>query len=338
MAMASLKDVAKKAGVSTATVSRVLNNHPSVMPETRKAVRDAMDYLCYVPSKSAFQLSGKCSGLVAVVVPNLVNPHFCELLATFEEEARYIGKSVVVKTHQNQPQQDKQIIHALMGMGIDSLLWVPTEAEAELSEWLTATHIPVAVVTQVSRFFNSVSVNQSKGAESIAGHFIQTGHTAFGFIAQEGVDNRKVSAWSKKITSQGLSLDKENQFWIAKGEGEKTSGHISTLDEIVEKLATREKTCSCLWVYNDVAASYIIDGLKDKGISVPRGIAIASFDNTLLAQTKKITSVAQPIHEIAHLAFQMVKNKNKQDGIEMHEITSRLIIRESSMNINITTL
>ncbi|MDP0971104.1 LacI family transcriptional regulator, partial [Klebsiella pneumoniae] len=92
-----------------------------------------------------------------VVLPNLVNPHFCELLATVEEEARYIGKSVIVKTHQNQPQQDKHIILTLVGMGIDSLLWVPTEAEAELSEWLSITRIPVAVVTQVSRFFNSVS-------------------------------------------------------------------------------------------------------------------------------------------------------------------------------------
>ncbi|WP_421595796.1 LacI family DNA-binding transcriptional regulator [Rahnella sp. PD4] len=335
--MASIKDVAKKAGVSTATVSRVLNNHPSVIPETRKAVRDAMDYLCYVPSKSAFQLSGKCSGLIAVVVPNLVNPHFCELLATFEEEARYIGKSVIVKTHQNQPQQDKQIIHTLIGMGIDSLLWVPTEAEAELSEWLTATHIPVAVVTQVSRFFNSVSINQSKGAESIAEHFIQTGHTTFGFVAQEGVDNRKVSAWSKKITGQGLTFNKENQFWIAKGEGERTSGHISILDKIIEKLTLWRNECSCLWVYNDVAASYIIDGLKKQGISVPQDIAIASFDNTLLAQTKGITSVAQPIHEIAHLAFQMVKNQSKQEGIEMYEIVSRLIIRESSVNMDITT-
>ncbi|MEL4013421.1 LacI family DNA-binding transcriptional regulator [Dryocola clanedunensis] len=336
--MASIKDVAKKAGVSTATVSRVLNNHPSVIPQTRQAVRDAMDYLCYVPSKSAFQLSGKCSGLIGVVVPNLVNPHFCELLATFEEEARYIGKSAIVKTHQNQPQQDKQIIHTLIGMGIDSLLWVPTEAEAGLSEWLTATAIPVAVVTQVSRFFNSVSIDQAKGAESIAEHFIQTGHTSFGFVAQEGVDNRKVSAWSKKIAGRGLADDKENQFWIAKGAGEKISGHIAILDEIIEKLSARKKACSCLWVYNDVAASYIIDGLKEKGIAVPQDIAIASFDNTLLAQTKKITSIAQPIGEIAHLAFQMVNHKEGQDSIEMYEIVSRLIVRESSMNMTITTL
>ena len=336
--MASIKDVAKKAGVSTATVSRVLNHHPSVTPETRQAVRDAMDYLCYVPSKSAFQLSGKCSGLIGVVLPNLVNPHFSELLATFEEEARYIGKSVIIKTHQNQPQQDKQIIHSLIGMGIDSLLWVPTEAESELAEWLTATRIPVAVVTQVSRFFNSVSINQRKGAEAIAEHFIQTGHTTFGFIAQEGVDNRKVSAWSKKITSQGLTLAKENQFLIAKGEGEKISGHIRILDDIIGILADRKKACSSLWIYNDVAASYVIDGLKERGVAVPQDIAIASFDNTLLAQTKKITSVAQPIGEIAHLAFQMVNNTHKQESIEMYEIVSRLIIRESSIALNITAV
>ncbi|ENV9333142.1 LacI family DNA-binding transcriptional regulator [Klebsiella aerogenes] len=336
--MASIKDVAIKAGVSTATVSRVLNNHHSVAPETRKAVREAMDFLCYVPSKSAFQLSGKCSGLIAVVLPNLVNPHFCELLATFEEEARYIGKTVIVKTHQNQPQIDKQIIYTLISMGIDSLLWVPTEAESELAEWLIATNIPVAVVTLVSRFFNSVSIDQSKGAEVIAEHFIQTGHTTFGFVAQEGADNRKVFSWAKRITAQGLTIDKENQFWIAKGEGEKTSGHISILDDIIVRLAERINHCSSLWVYNDVAASYIIDGLKEKGISVPKDIAIASFDNTLLAQTKKITSVAQPISEIAHLAFQMINNETKQESIEMHEIVSRLIIRESSVSINITLL
>ncbi len=91
-------------------------------------------------------------------------------------------------------------------------------------------------------------------------------------------------------------------------------------------------------MYNDIAANYIIDGLKEKGISAPEDIAIASFDNTLLAQTKKITSVAQPVNEIAHLAFQMVKHQQQPDSIEMHEIVSRLIIRESSVKINITSL
>ncbi|HGH5980088.1 TPA: substrate-binding domain-containing protein, partial [Kluyvera georgiana] len=249
-----------------------------------------------------------------------------------------IGKSVIVKTHQNQPQQDKQLLQTLVGMDIDGLLWVPTEAERELAEWLTITNIPVAVVTQVSRFFNSVSINESKGAESIAEHFIHTGHISFGFIAQDGVDNRKVSAYSKKITRHGLTVADENQFWIPKGEGEKISEHIATLDIIIEKLTQPNTTCSCLLIYNDVAANYVIDGLKKKGLLLPQDIAIASFDNTLLAQTKKITSVAQPINEIAHLAFQMVNHKKQQGNIEMYEIVSRLIIRESSVNINITAL
>lgn len=110
------------------------------------------------------------------------------------------------------------------------------------------------------------------------------------------------------------------------------------MDDIIERLASQKTACTCLMVYNDVAASYIIDGLNSKGISVPQDIAIVSFDNTLLAQTKKITSIAQPISEIAHLAFQMVSNKNNRESIEMYEITSRLIIRESSVNINITAL
>lgn len=66
--MASIRDVATKAGVSTATVSRVINNHASVTMETRRAVHEAMDFLCYVPNRNAVQLSGKCSGLIGVVV------------------------------------------------------------------------------------------------------------------------------------------------------------------------------------------------------------------------------------------------------------------------------
>lgn len=154
----------------------------------------------------------------------------------------------------------------------------------------------------------------------------------------EGVDNRKVSSYSKKIASHGLKLAKDNSFWITKGEGEKVSGHICILDDIIEKLSEPKRTCTCLLVYNDIAANYLIDGLEAKGIAVPEDIAIASFDNTLLAQTKRITSVAQPVSEIAHLAFQMVKYQQQPDSIEMHEIVSRLIIRESSVKINITTL
>ncbi len=91
---------------------------------------------------------------------------------------------MIVKTHQNQPQQDKHIILTLVGMGIDSLLWVPTEAEAELSEWLSITGSR-SPSSPVSRFFNSVSINQT-GAESIAEHFIHTGHLSFGFVARKG--------------------------------------------------------------------------------------------------------------------------------------------------------
>ncbi|BCU55670.1 hypothetical protein ENKO_22640 [Enterobacter kobei] len=87
-----------------------------------------------------------------------------------------------------------------------------------------------------------------------------------------------------------------------------------------------------------MAACYLINGLKAQGLSVPDDIAIASFDNTVLAQTQKITSVAQPINEIAHLAFQLVKNKSQQESIDMIEIVSRLIIRESSVRLSITTL
>lgn len=336
--MASIKDVATKAGVSTATVSRVINNHPSVSVETRRDVHSAMDFLCYVPNRSAVQLNGKCSGLIGVVVPNLINPHFCELLASLEEEARYVGKSVLVKTHQNQPFQDKQLVRTLVGMGIEALIWVPTEAESSLSEWLLSTGVNTAVVTQTSRFFNSVSNNQERGAETIAEHFIDIGRTRFGFIGQDGVDNRKMSAFCKKALSHGHRVEKHHGYWIPKGDGENSRGHIHSLDSIVDKITSREDKINCLLIYNDVAASYVIEKLRRKGGNIPGDIAVASFDNTIIAQMMNITSIAQPINEMGKLAFELINKTEKYDHIDSIALTTKLIVRESSLGMTVTKI
>jgi len=334
--MASIKDVATKAGVSTATVSRVINNHPSVSPETRREVHNAMDFLCYAPNRSAIQLNGKCSGLIGVVVPNLINPHFCELVASLEEEARYVGKSLLVKTHQNQPFQDKQLVRALAGMGIEALIWVPTEAESSLSEWLLNTGMNITIVTQTSRFFDSVSINQEFGAETIAEHFIDIGRTRFGFIGQEGVDNRKMSAFCKKTVSYGYCVEKHHRYWIPKGEGENNRGHINSLDHIVDEIMTQEDKINCLFIYNDVAASYIIERMKSKGGSIPQDFAVASFDNTIIAQMMNITSIAQPVNEMGKLAFELINRTEKKDHIDSIALTTRLVVRESSLGMTVT--
>ncbi len=336
--MASIRDVATKAGVSTATVSRVINNHASVTMETRRTVHEAMDFLCYVPNRNAVQLSGKCSGLIGVVVPNLINPHFCELLACLEEEARYVGKSILVKTHQNQPFQDKQRVKTLVGMGIEALIWVPTEAESSLSEWLLNTGIHTAVVTQTSRFFNSVSNNQERGAETIAEHFFDIGRTRPGFIGQDGVDNRKMSAFCKKAVNYGYQVEKHHGYWIPKGDGEITREHIHSLDIIVDNIISFEDKINCLFIYNDVAASYVIESLRRKGINIPGDIAVASFDNTIIAQMMNITSIAQPINEMGKLAFELINSTEKKEHIDSIALTTRLIVRKSSLGMTVTKI
>lgn len=297
-----------------------------------------MDFLCYVPNRSAVQLNGKCSGLIGVVVPNLINPHFCELLASLEEEARYVGKSILVKTHQNQPFQDKQWVRALAGMGVEALIWVPTEAESSLSEWLLSTGINTAVVTQSSRFFDSVSINQERGAETIAEHFIDIGRTRLGYIGQEGVDNRKMSAFCKKAVSYGHRVEKHHGYWIPKGDGEHNRGHIHSLDNIVDKILTQENKINGLFIYNDVAASYVIERLKRRGCNIPEDIAVASFDNTIIAQMMNVTSIAQPINEMGKLAFELINSTENKDHIDSIALTTKLVVRASSLGIVVTKI
>lgn len=186
--MASLKDVASKAGVSTATVSRVINNHPSVSWEVRRKVHEAMNALSYLPNKSSISLEGKRSGLLGCIVPNLTNPHFSELIMTLEREARFYGMDLIVKTHCNQPEQESSALHSFIALGIEGLFWVPTEHEHELLDEVQRSGIATVVVTQRSKFFNSFLVDYNDGMRQAAAHIINGGWTRAGFIGQNTVD------------------------------------------------------------------------------------------------------------------------------------------------------
>lgn len=336
--MATIKDVAKRANVSTATVSRVINNHSSVTTSTRNLVHRAMDELCYLPSKSAIQLSGKKSGLLGALVPNLSNPHFNELVMTLEQEARYYGMNLIVKTHQNDQRVEKAALDSFISLGIEGLFWVPTENEAELAENLNRSGIKTIVVTQRSKFFDSVLVDYRAGASLAAEHFFELGFTNIGFIGQKGVDYEKYSVLNQHLKQRGIEIKEANTIWIEKGLGENILDHSKDVISVVEDKIFNQSEHIAFWVYNDVFAVRLIKEIQEIGKSVPEDVSVISFDDTYLAHLMDITSITQPVKEMARIAYSHIESTNESNAIECIELAPRIVARGSSLAIKIRTI
>ncbi|EGR3933381.1 TPA: LacI family DNA-binding transcriptional regulator [Vibrio cholerae] len=336
--MATIKDVAKLANVSTATVSRVINNHPSVTVETRENVHKAMDELCYLPSKSAIQLNGKKSGILGALVPNLSNPHFHELVMTLEEEVRYYGMSLIVKTHQNDTRVEKASLQSMVSLGVEGLFWVPTSNESSMVDLLHRSAVKTVVITQRSKFFDSVLVDNRLGASLAAQHLIELGYHNIGFIGQENVDDEKFSVFNRCLEQNGLKVDPRNLLWVNKGAGETLMEQTEDVQKTVASIVENIQSNLAFWVYNDVFAVSLIRQLSEVGINVPDDLALISLDDTYLSQLLNITSVTQPIREIARLAFNLIREKKRTNEIKCIELRPRLIARETTLKLNKTMI
>lgn len=232
--MASLKDVAQKAGVSTATVSRVINNHTSVSWDVRRRVHAAMNDLSYLPNKSSISLEGKRSGLLGCIIPNLTNPHFSELIMTLEREARFYGMDLIVKTHLNQPEQESAALNSFIALGIEGLFWVPTENEITMADIVKRSGIATAIVTQRSKFFSSFLVDYGNGMLQAAAHIKQSGWHYAGFVGQQTVDMEKYSVFKSAFDELAgtCHLDPDAVFWLEKGLGETLASSIGNQEQL----------------------------------------------------------------------------------------------------------
>lgn len=369
--MANLRDVARKAGVSTATVSRVINNNPRVKAELRGRVHAAMDELNYLPNKGETTITGKKSGLLGCIVPNLTNPHFSQLVMTLEQEAAYAGLELMIKTHLNLPEREAAAVQAFIKLGVQGLLWVPTVNEANLVPLLQRAGIAAVSLTLRSQFLHSVLVDYRAGMRLIAQHCAEQGFTCLGMVCQENVDAEKRSALKDYCALVNVTVPEMLSFEVPKGICEDVTSNNELLAQQVSaivdqifaykakdpcsspppqlKLAsiqgkaqlrsyTKRPTTSetpqrlALWVYNDIFAVRLLRELSERGLRVPQDVAIISYDNTYLSYLLGITSATQPIVQMAQRAFGLLRDPVKDSSaIECCELEPALIARASTL-------
>jgi len=330
-----MKEIAQKAGVSRATVSRVINGHSSVSAEKRKIVMEWVRKLDYQPNKIAQSLVQSQSHLIGVIVPNISNPFFSEIIDTVEYEANRQGYSIVVCNTRGNIQKEKNHINTLKSRQVDGILIVPIiDINTPHIDSFQQGDIPVVAITRKVHKFDSVLVSHKEGGAQVARHFIDMGHRDIGFIGL--TKDEKFKGLKGELNKNGIEFDSYN---LIEGgyEGRISSEKVYT--QVKDYLDKGKLKATAFFAYNDLAALGAIHAFQDYGLKIPDDIIVAGFDDIFLASQVRpnLTSVAQPTQEMGRVAIEILLNRiseeNTKDKLEI-ELEPSLIVRESTRGIN----
>ena len=322
----TMKLVAEKAGVSLSTVSRVLNTPENVDEEKVKVVRKWIKELNYQPNLAAQSLKKSNSFLIGVSIPNLTNPYFIEILDHLEKIATKNGFNIILHNSQGSPEIEFENINNFIRRNVDGVIVVANSAEN--IRYLKNRNIPHITLTNQFPETNSISTNHRYGGELVAKHFIEQGRVNLAYIGPE--NDEKYIGFQSELYEKGFGVD-ENMCIFTPNT---PLSNFEIKNYIKKFLGTLSKYPDGFFTTNDTVAYELIKELEARDINIPKDTMVASFDNTILSQILKITSVNQPIQEIVEKGFEILLNQISEERFYHFgnfEIFPSLVIRRSTI-------
>jgi LacI family transcriptional regulator/LacI family repressor for deo operon, udp, cdd, tsx, nupC, and nupG len=328
--MVTVKDVADLAGVSTATVSRVLNNHPQVADETRSKVLWAMEELGYQPSRVARRLRMEVSQILGLIISDIANPFFTSVVRGIEDIAYANQYSLLLCNSDEDPAREKLYVNVLQAERVAGIVISPADENSTSCEPLLRNDVPVvAMDRRLCQFdVDTVLVDNVKGAYQATSHLIRLGHRRIGLIGGPSritTGRERLEGYEKALSEYGLELD---QSLIKIGDFKQESGYQRACE-----LLEMDDPPTAIFAANNLMTLGALNAIHEKGLSIPRDVAIVGFDDMPWAPSldPPLTAVAQPTYELgctaANLLLQRIADKDREI-VEM-KLEPTLIIRDS---------
>lgn len=331
--MANIKDIAKKAGVSTATVSRVLNGHPYVSERSRLAVEEAMRQLNYTPNSSAVHLKRGKTGIIAAIIKRIDHPFMSGLMQGIGEVALKKGCQIMVCQTRLQSREELKFLHLLRTKQVDGILLEDMQNEwEEVAPY--ASHGPLVLVNTFEKRATvpMVYVNNYNGARQALLHLVEKGHRSIAVCLGKQsnafctVQGPRWQAYQDVLSEAGIKIDNRYVF-----ENVSTSNVLAG-KELFRTIRGMANKPTALFTGSDqVAAGFILEARKH-GVRIPEDIAVVGFDDQPIAELMDITTVYQPIREMgehaAKILFRLMEGLPVSRGTV--EMPHRLVIRSTT--------
>ena len=333
IASVSIRDVAKRAGVSIATVSRAVNRISSVDPDLAKRVWKAVEEVGYVPNPQARALVSGRSRMLGLIVSEITNPFFPELVQEFENLAVAQGYEVMIGSTNYDPTRTESLFRRMQQRSVDGVAIMTFGIEEELVKMLVENEFPIVFIDAGPKLPNvrTLKVNYAEGIREAVQHLAALGHRSIAFISgplrlRSALARR--DAFLDSMAELGLEVPAEDII-----EGNHTmEGGIAAIEKIVD----RPQLPTAVMCSNDMTAIGVLHGLYRTTHKVPTDVSVVGFDDIHLAQfmLPPLTTVQMSCRHLAAAAIQALRagiepDHPKAAQREWH-IPTRLVVRKSS--------
>lgn len=325
----NLDQVARRAKVSTATVSRVLNNSSVVKNTTRARVLKAIEELRYHPNLHARNLAGGKSSTLGVIVSNMENPFFFDIYKTIESNAHARGYEIFVANTDYNSQQLVTSIRMMIGRRVAGLAAIVSEMDPALIEELNSSRIPVVFydVGAPRQNITNIRANYRRGIEKVVNYLHSLGHRRLGFVGHHAtlgpINERRKAVLDAVARIPSLEV--------------RTAADADTLEggrQATRALMASGAQPTAIICVNDIMAVGALRELRERGIRVPQDISVTGFDNVKLSEFcyPALTTVHIPRDQIGNIICDCLMPREGQPVPAEHEIVidPEFVLRDST--------
>lgn len=325
----TIRDVAKAAGVSTATVSNVLNKTGKVGPQTHQLVLSTVKRLGYFPDVHARHLASRQSRTLGIIVSDIENPFFPEVIKSFEIRARELGYDAILSDTNYDPRRTREAAQRMMEHKVRGVAVMTSEISPRLIDELARRRIAVTFLdlAPVRGSVSKLQIDYFSGIKQIVEFLHESGHRRIAFVSgRPGLKSNlaRLQAYEKSMLALGMEPGP-----ILQGDLRFEGGLAAGLT--IAKLVPRP---TAVMAVNDLTAVGVLKGLIKAGCRVPQDISVTGFDNTRLAEYSNPSLTTVDVHrdmlgQIAANALHELSRSANPQGRE-YQIPAELILRESS--------
>ncbi len=327
----TIKDVAKQAGVSISTVSRVINDSKPVTDEVKQRVLDVIKETGYIPNPLARSLVTKKSKLIGVVVPELSDSFVNEILNGIEEIAKMYDYDILLANTYSNREQELKSINLLRAKQVEGIVMISWKVEEEHINYIQNCGIPATYISKTARNYDihTVSTSNKEATYDMTKYLVGKGHEKIAFIMTSEDDTvlemERLSGYEDALSENNIKLDKT----LIKNGGTTYEKGYESMKELLDDNIIPDAA----FVTGDEAAIGAINAICDAGYKVPEDISVAGFNDVKIAKMyrPKLTTVYQPLYDMGAVAMRMVIKLINKEVLESKkmELPYRIIERES---------
>lgn len=324
--MATIHDVAAKAGVSVTTVSRVLNNRGYISEATRRKVYACMEELHYQPNEIARSLLRKQSNLIGLIVPNVAHPFFSELTSHIENYASQMGSKIILCNSQLDPAKERDYIDMMKRNRVDGIIMGSHTLEVDVYKKVNGV---VTFDRQIDDAIPFVTSDNEEGGRLATRLLIDKGCRKIahicGNLELKLFANNRTKAFQEEVERRGIA------HVIVESD-------MNVFDEkqyvrLIRKLFEDHPDIDGVFATSDIVAAYVVKICRSMGRSIPDEVKVVGYDDVNNARwlSPALTTIRQPLEEMGRLAVELVRRQTEGESLAVDTVLPvELVERETT--------